>query len=224
MSVVIADSFILVFLFFFLLGAVGYKFIWSYGLLRQNPSELWDFLHAGFSFFGGALLFTASLVWVLRRKHEDVYKWLDISIFPLLLLMIFMRVGDFMAGSFYGKLTQHPWGVVIQNIDFQLSGIKIHPLQLYAAAAALLIFIILMVMRFWPLVSGFYFFSGVILYSLASFVLEFYHHEQDIYYLLEHNFDKMICIVLAIVGLLFIWRRLRSSDRRKHVTFLHREQ
>ena len=97
---------------------------------------------AGFNFFGGAIGLLAALAILARRYNENFFTWLDLSMLAATPALFFHHVGTFFAGSEYGTPTALPWGVTFTNPDaVGYSTLPLHPTQIYAAVAALGLFI-----------------------------------------------------------------------------------
>lgn len=80
------------------------------------------------------------------------------------------RIGCFLNGCCYGKVTSLPWGLVYPAID----NLPRHPTQLYASAAALFIFLLLRYLRKHKTFHGFIFAYFLIQYGIYRFVVEFF--------------------------------------------------
>jgi phosphatidylglycerol:prolipoprotein diacylglycerol transferase len=118
-------------------GRVGYVLFYGlsfWALDPWYPFKLWE---GGMSFHGGLLGVTAALTlfaWRRGRHPADVYDFTA----PLPPLGLFFgRIGNFINGELWGKVTTVPWG-------FRVNGEVRHASQLYEAALeGLLLFAIL---------------------------------------------------------------------------------
>jgi phosphatidylglycerol:prolipoprotein diacylglycerol transferase len=107
-------------------GRIGY--VLFYGLQYWvadiwYPLRIWE---GGMSFHGGLLGVTAALTlfaWRRGRQPGDVYDF-TVPLPPLGLF--FGRIGNFINGELWGKVTTVPWG-------FEVNGEVRHPSQLYEA-------------------------------------------------------------------------------------------
>lgn len=88
---------------------------------------IWD---KGLSPWGGVLGIVLSLIYFARRERESVLKWLDVLSVSILGAIAFSNIGAFLDGRNYGRETDLPWGVIIEN---SIYAVPIHPTQLYAA-------------------------------------------------------------------------------------------
>lgn len=98
---------------------------------------IWD---KGLSPWGGIIGLMLSLIYFAYIKKENVQKWLDVVSVGVLGAITFMNIGSFLDGRNYGRETDLPWGVIIEN---SLYTIPIHPTQIYAALYSGLLTIIL---------------------------------------------------------------------------------
>ncbi len=85
------------------------------------------------SLTAGGLGLTAVVVWLwLRRRHLPLLPTLDAWAAPAALLAAVLQLAHFAEGSDAGMPTTLPWGV---HTSGDLTFIRAHPVQLYAAAA-----------------------------------------------------------------------------------------
>lgn len=88
---------------------------------------IWD---KGLSPWGGILGIVLSLFYFARREREPIRKWFDVLSVSILSAVAFSNIGAFLDGRNYGRETDLPWGVIIENSIF---AVPIHPTQIYAA-------------------------------------------------------------------------------------------
>lgn len=88
---------------------------------------IWD---KGLSPWGAILGIALSLFYFARREGESIRKWLDILSVSIMSAITFSNIGAFLDGRNYGRETDLPWGVIIENSIF---AVPIHPTQIYAA-------------------------------------------------------------------------------------------
>lgn len=110
-------------------GRIGYILFYSLPMYLDNPMEIFRFWNGGMSFHGAAIgLALAFLYFGHTRKRAFV----DIADFITPLIpqgLFFGRIGNFINGELWGKVTDLPWGVV-----FPYAGpYPRHPSQLYEA-------------------------------------------------------------------------------------------
>jgi phosphatidylglycerol:prolipoprotein diacylglycerol transferase len=154
------------------------------GHFLQYPMSIFSVWRGGVSYHGALLLSAIAVFsWLrIRRLSEAVV--FD-SVAPALVLgFLFVRLGCFLNGCCFGTPTGMPWGVIFpfdSPAGQTYPSLKLHPTQLYEAAAALAsVFIILAlerkgVFRARPFST---FFCALILSSLWRFIVEFYRHQE----------------------------------------------
>lgn len=70
---------------------------------------------AGMSYHGGFIGgFLGMIVWCLRRK-QPIAKWVDAMVCAIPLGYTFGRLGNFLNGELYGRITTMPWGMVFPD-------------------------------------------------------------------------------------------------------------
>ena len=136
-------------------GILGAKLY--YALLYRDWGSLID--RSGLVWYGGFILATAVLFWIVRRRRMPWWPTLAAMAPALALGYAVGRVGCFLVGDDYGRPTEVPWGVAFPQglpptyagtlrrvYDFDLPAsvpdsqlLHVHPTQLYETAAALII-------------------------------------------------------------------------------------
>lgn len=95
------------------------------GLYREKPwlifwpfNELGKFTGlAGMSYHGGVIGgLIGLLVWCIKSK-KPIFKWLDSMGVAIPLGYTFGRIGNFMNGELYGRVTSMPWGMVFPRAE-----------------------------------------------------------------------------------------------------------
>jgi phosphatidylglycerol:prolipoprotein diacylglycerol transferase len=120
-------------------GFAGGKllFMLQYGV-REGFSVM-----AGYSAFGGFVSVPLAVAGFAYWKKIPFVNLID-HMFPIASFWhAFGRLGCFLAGCCYGKPTDLPWGVAFRDprsmIPAELLGARLHPVQLYEAAADLVV-------------------------------------------------------------------------------------
>jgi phosphatidylglycerol:prolipoprotein diacylglycerol transferase len=159
-------------------GRLGYILFYKPGYYFQHPLEIFAVWQGGMSFHGG-FLGVLIAVWYLSRKHK--LRWLEMTDFvaPLVPLALAAgRLGNFINGELYGRVTDVPWGMVFSSPG--AGPMPRHPSQLYEfGLEGLTLFAILWVFttRARPVGAA----SGVFLigYGVLRFVAEFFREPDD---------------------------------------------
>jgi len=88
---------------------------------------IWD---KGLSPWGGILGIALSVLYFARKERESVLKWFDVLSVSIMGAIAFTNIGAFLDGRNYGRETDLPWGMIIEN---SIYAVPIHPVQIYAA-------------------------------------------------------------------------------------------
>ncbi|HET7200724.1 MAG TPA: prolipoprotein diacylglyceryl transferase [Burkholderiales bacterium] len=201
-------------LFFGVLGVVlggrlGYVLFYKPDYYFLHPLEIPAVWHGGMSFHGGFLGVLVAVWWV-ARKHR--VRWLEVTDFlaPLAPLALAAgRLGNFINGELYGRVTDVPWGMVFQGAG----PLPRHPSQLYQfALEGVLLFAILWIYSARPRPVGAV--SGAFLlgYGALRFTAEFFREPDDFLGLLALNLSmgqwlSLPMIACGIGMLIWAWRR-----------------
>lgn len=133
-----------------LVGARGLVWLASPEIYDERPFSsifvLWD--RSGMSLYGGLALSALAGVLYARSRGLDIWDVADTLAFAFLPAIAVARLGCFLNGCCYGKPTTVPWGLVAGGAPNYVNfDIPSHPTQLYEAAAALVLFVLLGRMR-----------------------------------------------------------------------------
>lgn len=206
------------------LGArIIYVLVYNPIYYLNNLLEIPALWHGGLSFHGGFLgASIASLLFVRKFKHKGItfYKMADVTMFPLALGLMIGRIGNFMNGELYGRVTQLPWAVKFKDAE----GYR-HPSQLYESAKNLFIFMVLWWLKdrkikiktggkgdnkyeYRKLPDGFLFYSFIILYAILRFLIEFVREpdSQLGYFFGWLTMGQILNIMMLLVGSVMMWR------------------
>lgn len=133
-----------------LIGARGLSWVMNRRIYGELPLSsmfaIWD--SGGMSMYGGLMLAGGVGLWYMRRKGLPAWDVADTLVYAWVPFILFVRIGCFLNGCCYGRATTSPFGIVAggspNNVNF---GIPSHPTQLYAAAAAFMMFVLLRWLR-----------------------------------------------------------------------------
>ena len=169
-----------------------------------DPLEVFRVWNGGMSFHGGLVgVLSAALWWSLRHKK----RFLDVTDFVAPLVppgLFFGRLGNFINGELWGKVTTVDWGMVFPGAG----ELPRHPTQLYEAGLeGLLLFTILWVYSRKPrplgAVSGLF----AVLYALCRIGVEFFRlPDPQLGYLFFGwvTMGQVLCLPLLLAGVLLL--------------------
>ena len=177
-------------------GRVGYMLFYGFDLLLQNPLSLFKIWDGGMSFHGGLAGVIIAMAWFARRKQRSFWEVSDF-VAPLVPLgLAFGRLGNFIGGELWGRLSDVPWAMIFaKSTGFraadsaalleawragELDHLARHPSQLYQAGLeGLALFVILMWYAAKPrprsAVSGLFLFG----YGIFRLIVEFFRQPDD---------------------------------------------
>jgi phosphatidylglycerol:prolipoprotein diacylglycerol transferase len=191
-------------------GIIGarlfFVFLYEPEYYLAHPLRIFYLPEGGLAFYGALIFGLAAILIYLFRKGIPVLSFLDLVAPATALGYAVARVGCFMNGCCYGKPTTVAWGVVFPVID----GLQRHPTQLYASAASLLIFFILVLMfRKGTRFSGQIFCISLILYGLCRSVVELFRENTELQG--GASTASLTALLLSVVGGLFYLYLSRRS-------------
>ena len=204
-----------------LVGAKLLLIVVDFDHFRQDPLTI---LRSGGVFYGGFILAVGVAFWFVRRHAMPLWTTCDAFAPGIVLGQAVGRIGCLMAGCCYGKPTELPWGITFTNtlaaanVGTPLE-VSLHPTQLYESGAALLILgLLLFIERRGHGFAGRTFWSYLLLYPMARFIIEFYRGDPrgtvfDI--VSTSQFVSLLLIPTSIVMLVIL---SRSGDRKSSST------
>lgn len=154
-------------------GRMGYVLFYHFDRFLQDPLWLFAVWEGGMSFHGG-LLGVIAAMYLFGRKHGKSLFTMTDFVAPLVPIGLGAgRIGNFIGGELWGRVTDGPWGVV-----FPRGGdLPRHPSQLYEfALEGLVLFVVLWWFSSKPrpkmAVSGLFLLLYGVFRSLVEFVRE----------------------------------------------------
>lgn len=152
----------------------------------------------GLSFYGGLFGGAIVLIFWTRLRRIDFLRMADLLSPYLILGYAFGRIGCFLNGCCYGRAAAVPWALP----GFLTDTVLRHPVQLYAAAGALIIFLILRFLRPRRPFVGFIFIALFAFYGLLRFITEFFRYGDAV--LFQLTLAQLFSLGLLITSLAVI--------------------
>ena len=150
-------------------GRLGYVLFYNFSVFASDPLSIFALQGGGMSFHGGFLGVLLAMVFFNKKYKKTFFITMDF-VAPLVPLGLgFGRIGNFINGELWGKVTSSPLGMFIQE-----QGVSRYPSQLYEAfLEGLVLFAILWMYskKPRPLMSISALF--LIFYGLFRFIIEF---------------------------------------------------
>lgn len=166
----VADLIFTVALGIILGGRLGYILFYNLSYYLAHPMKLLAVWEGGMSFHGGLAGAILAGLYFIRKHKLSFYKLADVGFLAGPVGLGLGRIGNFINGELYGRVTDVPWGMV-----FPGGGpLPRHPSQLYEAfLEGLVMFIILYLISRKVPRDGVVFWSFIGLYGLFRFLVEF---------------------------------------------------
>jgi phosphatidylglycerol:prolipoprotein diacylglycerol transferase len=163
--------------FYLILGLIigarlGYVLFYDLKMYLADPLEIFAIWHGGMSFHGG--LIGVLLVGILFswKNKKSFWKIADLFIVTAPIGLGFGRIGNFINGELYGRVTQVPWAMIFPT-DKDL--LPRHPSQLYESALeGGILFLILWFLKDKKLPTGGLLAIFLSLYGLFRFFVELF--------------------------------------------------
>ena len=153
-------------------GLLGAKLWWTIEFFGTAPLFSLLFSRGGLSWFGGFTFGLASGLLVIRLKRLPLLATLAAAAPGLAIGHAIGRIGCFMVGDDYGKVSDLPWAVAFpEGLPPTLA--RVHPTQLYEAIPLFLIGALLIRWRKAHRDDRFVFGTYLVLAGTTRFLIEF---------------------------------------------------
>jgi phosphatidylglycerol:prolipoprotein diacylglycerol transferase len=195
-------------------GRLGYVLFYNPVQYLSRPLEVFAVWQGGMSFHGGLLgVVVASVIFCRRRKLPLLLSG-DVLVTSATIGLGMGRIGNFINGELWGRVTDLPWGMV-----FPGGGpLPRHPSQLYEATLeGPVLFLILYLMHRRNAIEGLPFFCFFIGYGLFRFLVEFVR-QPDVHLgflwggATMGQLLSLPMIGFGLLGCLYLYRRKRYHE------------
>jgi phosphatidylglycerol:prolipoprotein diacylglycerol transferase len=178
----------------------------------------------GLAYYGG-FIFAVAFAYHFVRKHKlGWWKTADLAAPGIMLGLFFGRLGCFLNGCCYGKVTTSSLGVIFPRggsawraqfdahlISAAAEALPVHPTQLYESIACFVIFLILyFVVRPRRRHFGDVFAAMLILYAIGRSLCEIFRDDDRGVFFGFLSTSQIISIPLFVGGILLLWYRRRQ--------------
>lgn len=185
----------------------------------------WNFTGlAGMSYHGGFVGGLFGMIFWCKRHKKTILKWIDAMVIAIPLGYTFGRLGNFLNGELYGRITTVPWGIVFPNAQrfstslewvkefannigldttTRLVNLPRHPSQLYEAFfEGIFIFSILWFFRKKKPFEGFNGALYTVSYGLVRFFIEYFREpDADIGYRISVNQNAPLYLNTSLLNI-----------------------
>jgi phosphatidylglycerol:prolipoprotein diacylglycerol transferase len=195
-------------------GRLGYVLFYKPSYYLQEPLRIFAVWEGGMSFHGGLLGVALALVWLARRRRMPVLLLSDLVVPSVPLGLGLGRIGNFINGELYGRVTTAPWGMVFP----EGGNLPRHPSQLYEAMLeGVFLFAVLQLLARRRPPSGVISGAFLILYGMCRFAVEFYREPDAHLGLLGGvvSMGQLLCIPMMLAGGGMVLHALRRGQDKR---------
>jgi len=180
-------------------GRIGYVLFYNLKEYIYAPWEVFAIWHGGMSFHGGLIGMLVSGYLFARKRKADFLDLADIGALAAPLGLMLGRIGNFINGELYGRVTSVPWGTV-----FPSGGpLPRHPSQLYEALfEGPILFIILWYLRTRLKTPGELLVAFLWGYGIFRFTIEFFREPDPQLGFIIHwlTMGQLLCLAMIAGG------------------------
>jgi phosphatidylglycerol:prolipoprotein diacylglycerol transferase len=197
-------------------GRLGYVLFYNLPYYLNHPAEIMATWQGGMSFHGGMLGLIIGAVIFCRIKKLEFWRTADLYVVTIPIGLGLGRIGNFINGELYGRVTDMPWGMV-----FPGGGpLPRHPSQLYESfLEGLVLFLVLWILKekqrppsSWP--SGSMIALFLVLYGVFRFGVEFFR-EPDTHLgliALGMTMGQLLSSLMIVAGIvIFLVRKKQNA-------------
>ncbi|QBQ56444.1 prolipoprotein diacylglyceryl transferase [Nitrosococcus wardiae] len=195
-------------------GRLGYALFYDFDNVLADPLRIFKIWQGGMSFHGGLLGVLVAMAIYARKVGKRFFQVTDF-VAPLVPIGLGAgRIGNFINGELWGKVTDVPWGMVFP--DPRAGDLPRHPSQLYEAALeGVALFLILWFFSSRPrptmAVSGLF----LLCYGLFRFIVEFVRvPDAHLGYLAFGwlTMGQVLSLPMILIGVILLgWAYLRAN-------------
>jgi len=202
---------------------LGYVLFYNLSYYFRHPLEIFlpfDFSDgltfvgfSGMSYHGGLIGVILAAWLYIRRTNLNFWEMVDLYLPVIPLGYTFGRIGNFINGELYGRITSAPIGMVFPQAP---SSELRHPSQLYEAFfEGIFLFIVLWYLRNLKGPRGAMLAYYLVGYGTVRFVIEYFRQPDAHlgFVWLSFSMGQILCLLMILGGLLlfvFLWRREHS--------------
>jgi phosphatidylglycerol:prolipoprotein diacylglycerol transferase len=213
---------------------IGARLLWFF--TDPSPKDsIFDILQiwkGGLVAYGGMIGGFLASWYGCRKRGIPLLRWGDVAAPSVVLGTGITRIGCFLFGCDYGRVTKLPWGIkfpkgspawqhhvyTLKELpSTALQSLPVHPTQLYESAVGLFLFAALMLVRRYRRFSGQVFLAWVFGYGILRPIIEIVRDDDDrgVYTFggIALSTSQIIGIVSVVLGLVLLVALLRRYRR-----------
>jgi len=187
------------------LGFLGARVFYVIQFWDEFRHQLLDIIliqrHTGFVWYGGMIASGLYILWFAWQRKLNLRELLDYLTPAVILGHAFGRIGCFLYGCCYGKVTDFKYGV---HFPFDLDHLR-HATQLYESSSYFLLFLVTLIIFYRKKHHGTVFAVGLFLHSAVRFGVEFIRENPT--YLFNLSSAQWIALGLMLLAAIVYWTR-----------------
>ena len=215
------NYFFYIIIFVLIGGRIGYVLFYNFSYFIDNPLEIFlpFSFRDGFEFTGiagmsyhGALFAAAAGTYLFAKKNStDFFRFSDFVVSAAPLGYTFGRLGNFINGELYGRVTDMPFGMY-----FPMAGDELlrHPSQLYEAFfEGIFIFLVLWAIRNKNFPRGYFLSLYLILYGTVRFFIEFLREPDEHigFFMSWMTIGQILCLIMISSGIVIMFYQKKKA-------------
>lgn len=192
-------------------GRVGYVLFYNLPAYAAAPWEIVAVWHGGMSFHGGLIGMVLAAWWFARKHHVRVLELTDLAALAAPPGLMLGRLGNFINGELFGRVTTAPWGIVFPGGG----NLPRHPSQLYESFfEGPVLFTILWVLRRKTRRPGELLCAFLVLYGTFRFTIEFFREpDPQLGFIVSWlTMGQILCLAMIVSGIgLFAYLQMHGE-------------
>lgn len=180
---------------------LGYVFFYDLKMYLQDPLQIFAIWKGGMSFHGGLIGVLIVGILFSWKNKKSFWKLTDLIIVTAPIGLGLGRIGNFINGELYGRVTDVPWGMIFPRGGPHLR----HPSQLYESALeGGVLFLILWFLKDRKLPTGGLLAIFLFLYGWFRFFVEFFREpDAHIGFIVgPFTLGQLLCSFMIFSGIL----------------------
>lgn len=199
-------------------GRIGYMLLYNFSMFMHHPTTLFQIYDGGMSFHGG-LCGVALALWIYAKRHHMHLLTLTDLLTPIAPVGLALgRIGNFINGELFGRVTTVPWGMIFPNGG----PYPRHPSMLYECfLEGIVLFIWLWIYALKPRARGMVTGLFLIGYGIMRFGVEFVRQPDPQLGFVAFGWltrGQELCIPMLIVGIILIVMAKRHPHKVERMT------
>lgn len=175
-----------------------------------RPMEVFKVWEGGIVFYGGAIGALLFLLFYTQKKNWFYLKVTDFLAPYVFLAHAFGRIGCFLNGCCYGRITDLPWAV-----QYPFLPDPVHPVQIYSAVFDFIAFIFLLCVHARKKYDGQTTLAYFLIYGAGRFLLEDFRGDNPSF-LMELTLPQLVSVafvLLASLSYFLYFRKIHECKR-----------